>query len=208
VGGPINLTGAELFGWFKQPVTSTADFDGLKFRTAGVWGEVVDSLGGSVVTLPGGEVYQAFERGVVDAFEFCCPSMDWAMGFQDLGAYMHVPGIHSTCAVTLLHVSKTEWEALPADIQSIIENASYANASRSVYWMDTEDAVAMEKFKEYGTEIVTLPDAVQAEIVEQADAMYDRYSQEDEFFAEVVKSKREFFDSYRYLKNQVQPTYD
>lgn len=208
VGGPINLTGAEIFGWFKKPVSSITDFKGLKFRTAGLWGEVVDDAGGAVVTLPGGEVYQAFERGVVDAFEFCCPSMDWAMGFQDLGAYMHVPGIHSTCAVTLLHIEKDKWETLPSDLQEIIKNAADANSMRSVLWMDAQDVEAMEKFKDYGTEIVILPDQVQAHILERADAMYDRYAAEDAFFAKVINSKREFLDNYRYLKYQVQPTYD
>ena len=62
VVGVMGASQAENFGWFDEPVTSLDDFKGLKFRTQGTWGDVLTSLGCSVVTIPGGEVYESARR--------------------------------------------------------------------------------------------------------------------------------------------------
>ncbi|GAI12260.1 unnamed protein product, partial [marine sediment metagenome] len=30
-----------------------------------------------MITVPGAEIYPAMERGVIDAFEYCRPAIDW-----------------------------------------------------------------------------------------------------------------------------------
>jgi len=54
---------AELFCHSNKPLDEAKDFEGLKFRTLGVWGEILAEYGASVVQIPGGELYQAVERG-------------------------------------------------------------------------------------------------------------------------------------------------
>lgn len=41
-------------------------FDGMKIRANRTYTPVIEPLGGSIVTLPGGEIYSALEKGVVD----------------------------------------------------------------------------------------------------------------------------------------------
>jgi len=95
--GPGSPRSAEGFGWFKQPITSINDFRGMKFRTAAIWGEILsEELGAAVIQVPAGELYEAFQRGVIDAFEFSTPSLDWDYAYQELGAVYMMPGIHQT----------------------------------------------------------------------------------------------------------------
>ena len=44
-----------------------ADFKGLKMRIPGLGGKIVAAAGGTVVLTPGGEIYTALERGVIDS---------------------------------------------------------------------------------------------------------------------------------------------
>ncbi|WP_141104145.1 twin-arginine translocation signal domain-containing protein, partial [Noviherbaspirillum denitrificans] len=43
-------------GWFKKPITKTADFKGLKYRTNGLAIDLFTSMGAAVNALPGGEI--------------------------------------------------------------------------------------------------------------------------------------------------------
>ncbi len=61
-------------------ITKPEDFNGLKFRAAGVGGEIMTEYGMSVTMLPGGELYQALETGVLDATEFSLPTVDEQLG--------------------------------------------------------------------------------------------------------------------------------
>jgi TRAP-type mannitol/chloroaromatic compound transport system substrate-binding protein len=69
-------TGVQMTGWFKKPIEKVDDFKGLKMRIPGLAGRVYASLGVDVKLLPGGEIFPALERGVIDAAEFVGPYQD------------------------------------------------------------------------------------------------------------------------------------
>ena len=75
---------AQPFGWFKHPVNTIAEIQGLKYRTVGLAADLMQKIGMSVAQLPGGEIVPAMERGVIDAFEFNNPSSDMRFGLQTL----------------------------------------------------------------------------------------------------------------------------
>ena len=66
----------------------------------------------------------------------------------------------------------------------------------------------MDKLKAYGTEFVYLPEKLQKEIVKVANDRYNEIAAEDPFFAEVLKSQRDFVSSYRAYKAFCQPNPD
>ncbi|MCK4262909.1 MAG: TRAP transporter substrate-binding protein DctP, partial [Dehalococcoidia bacterium] len=205
VMGPGGFSSAETFGWYSKEMKSLSDFKGLKFRTAGVWGEMVNEMGGAVTSCPGGEIYQNMERGVLDAFEFSTPSVDYSVGFHELGAYLHGPGIHAPQSCFELLVNKDQWNELSPDLQAICTHAAEAMTARIWAFNDYHDAMAMEDLATYGTKFVYLPEDLQEEIVKVANAKYAEIAAEDEFFAKVLESQREFVIKYRALKNFIQP---
>ncbi|TFH37408.1 MAG: hypothetical protein E4G93_00350, partial [Dehalococcoidia bacterium] len=202
------FTSAELFGWFANPVTSMADFQGMKFRTAGIWGEMLNEAGAAVVTMPGGEIYESMQRGVIDAFEFSTPGVDWSAGFHELGAYVHGPGIHAPQSAFEVLINSDKWNALPPDLQAIVLHACDAATIRSLAMVDYADMLGLQNLKDYGTKFVYLPEEVQKAIVVIANNKYDELAAADPFFAEVLTSQRDFAESYRAFKSFAQPDPD
>ena len=203
--GTAGLYSAELFGWFKKPIKTLNDFKGMKFRTSGMWGEILTELGAAVVMLPGGEIFESMKRGVLDAFEFSTPGNDYSAGFHQLGDYMIGPGIHAPGSAFELLVNKNSWEKLSPDLQALVKVAASASSFRMLNALDYSDVVAMEKMKAYGVKAFELPQDVQKEVVKVANALYDRKAKEDPFFAKVLNHQRNFLKEYRAYKNFTQP---
>lgn len=198
-------TSAEQFGWFANPVTSMDNFKGMKFRTAGIWGDMLTAAGAAVVTMPGGEIYESMQRGVIDAFEFSTPGVDFAAGFHELGAYAHGPGIHAPMSAFEFLIHNDTWNKMPADLQAILTHACAANFITSLALVDYGDTLGMQQLTDYGTQFVSLPESVQIGIVKIANAKYDEIAAGDPFFAKVLNSQREFLTAYRAMKSFAQP---
>src|SRR6185436_6158333 len=70
VGFPIPTDYPQGLGWFNKPIKSLADLKGMKYRIFGIGAETYGRLGVAVVTLPGGEIVPAMERGVIQGAEW------------------------------------------------------------------------------------------------------------------------------------------
>ena len=66
---PGGNTGAQMGGWFRKEIKSAEDLKGLKFRAGGFAGKVLGRMGVVPQNIPGGEIYQALEKGTIDAAE-------------------------------------------------------------------------------------------------------------------------------------------
>ncbi|MGF1641092.1 MAG: TRAP transporter substrate-binding protein [Rhodospirillales bacterium] len=92
----------ETAGWFKFEIQSLDDVKGLKIRFAGLGGRVMEKLGASVTMIPGGEIFQALEKGTIDASEFSLPEVDEKLGFHQVVKNNYFPGWHQP--FTSLHL--------------------------------------------------------------------------------------------------------
>ena len=84
----------EAAGWFKKEIKTPEDLKGMKFRAAALGGKIYQKLGASVTMLPGGELFQALEKGVLDGTEFSLPTVDDQLGFQKIAKNYYLPGWH------------------------------------------------------------------------------------------------------------------
>ncbi len=158
---PCGNTGVQMTGWFKKEIKSVADFKGLKMRIPGLAGKVYASLGVDVKLLPGGEIFPALERGVIDAAEFVGPHQDRRLGLHKAAKYYYTTGWHETATVSELLINKAAWEKLPKDLQAMVENASAACNVISEAWCQRTNAEAMEDLvKNQGVIARPLPDSV------------------------------------------------
>ena len=90
--GPLTPHNAEVWAMSKKPLRSLADLKGYKIRLGNAaLNDIFARMGATPVFLPGGEVYEAAQRGVIDGFEYVTPSVNWAMGFQEVSKYMYLP---------------------------------------------------------------------------------------------------------------------
>ena len=102
----------------KKPLKKMEDFKGVKFRSPqGMTAEILTKLGASIVVLPGGEVYSALDKGVVDAADWATISMNQRMGFHEVAKY-------PTKLVPLdagagVHRQHRAWKTLPDDVKAL-----------------------------------------------------------------------------------------
>jgi TRAP-type mannitol/chloroaromatic compound transport system substrate-binding protein len=130
-------------GWFRKPIEKVSDFDGLKMRIPGLAGKVYAQLGVAVRLLPGGEIFPALERGVIDAAEFVGPYQDRRMGLHKAAKNYYTTGWHEPTNVTELMINKKAWESLPKDLQAIVKAAASACNVESHAWCEAVNADAL-----------------------------------------------------------------
>ena len=190
---------AELFCHSNKKLETAADFKGLKFRTLGLWAEILETYGVSVVMIPGGELYQAVERGVLDAFELGPPSYNWPHGFQEILKYVGVPGIQSPGFANNVLINKEAYDGLPSDLQDLLKDEILGMALYGQLYLAEADAAAMENYRDYGTQIVTVSDELQQDIAAKSRAALEGYAVDDPQFAEVWEQQKAFFKMWRGL---------
>jgi TRAP-type mannitol/chloroaromatic compound transport system substrate-binding protein len=151
---PFNLvprpgisTGPQMAGWFRKKINTIADYKGLKMRIPGFGGQVVTKAGGTAVLMPGGEVYGALERGVIDASEWSGPYDDLKLGLHKTARYYYYPGWHEPGATLEFGFNKKAYEALPTDLRHILDHAAASTQVSGVTEYATKNAVAMETIR-------------------------------------------------------------
>ena len=133
VSFPYGPMPTQPLGWFKKPITKPDDFKGLKFRTVGISIDLFTGLGAAVNALPGGEIVPAMDRGLLDAAEFNNASSDRLLGFADVSKVCMLQSYHQNAEQFEITFNKTKFDALPAKMKAIIENAVEA-ASQDLQW--------------------------------------------------------------------------
>lgn len=113
----------QMGGWFRREINTLDDFRGLKMRIPGLGGDVVRALGGSSVTIPGGEVFGALQSGLIDATEFVGPWNDFFLGFYRVAPYYYGPGFHEPGALLCVGVNRRVFERLSRAHQEILRAA-------------------------------------------------------------------------------------
>ena len=148
-------------GWFKKPISKKEDLKGMKFRTNGLAIDLFTAMGAAVNALPGGEIVPAMDRGLLDGAEFNNASSDRLLGFPDVSKICMLQSFHQSSETFEITFNKTKYNALPAKMKAIIENAVEA-ASSDMSWKavdryskDYRDMQAKDGVKFYKT-----PDAL------------------------------------------------
>src|SRR5215813_4305434 len=116
--------GPETSGWFRKEVKSLNDLKGMKMRFFGLGAQVMQKLGVSTQLLAAADIYQALERGVIDATEFSMPMMDIKLGFHQIAKFNYFPGWHQQVSCSHLIINKQAWDALPDQYKAMVEIAA------------------------------------------------------------------------------------
>jgi tripartite ATP-independent transporter DctP family solute receptor len=144
--------GERMFFNNKKPLTTLADFKGVKIRvddqpiSAQIW----RTLGANPVPIAFSEVYNALQSGVVDAGENP-PTNIIRMRFYEVGKYVTVTR-HSLTTMCLM-VNEGWWQKLPGEARDIIQAAvkDWTPSRRKVGW--SADIEAVGELKQLGASI-------------------------------------------------------
>lgn len=154
-------TGSQMGGWFKKPITSLADFKGLKMRIPGLGGAVLNALGGTSVTLGGSEIMPALQAGTIDATEWVGPWNDLAFGFYKVVKNYHYPGFHEPGSLLSVGISSKLWGSLSKEDKAIIENACMAENNYGFAEFNANNTQALNTLiNKHGVKLVQFSDEI------------------------------------------------
>jgi TRAP-type mannitol/chloroaromatic compound transport system substrate-binding protein len=188
----------EAAGWFTFKLDSLDQVKGLKFRAAGLGGKVMEKVGASVTVLPGGELYQALERGVLDATEFSLPTVDEQLGFYQVAKYYYLPGWHQPSTSQYLYVNMNAWNELESSQQAILETACEAGVTHALAKAEALQGPMLTKFQdELGVTEVTLPDDILKALQKATVEVMAEESAKDEWFKRVYEAQIAFQEQHQ-----------
>jgi TRAP-type mannitol/chloroaromatic compound transport system substrate-binding protein len=150
-------TGAQMGGWWRKEIKSVADLKGVKFRTGGFSGVIFEKLGGIAQSIPGGEIYQALEKGTIDAAEWVGPYDDEKLGFNKVAPFYAYPGYWEGGPQLDFFINTKAFNGLSADNKAIIETAaSFAHAEMQARY-DARNPAALKRLVAGGTKLFRFP---------------------------------------------------
>jgi TRAP-type C4-dicarboxylate transport system substrate-binding protein len=105
------------------------DFSGMKVRVTPVYRDLVQSLGGTPITTPPGEVFTALERGVVDGYGWPILGI-FDLGWEKVTKFRMDPGFYSVDVGVL--VNQDSWKSLNDAQRKVLTDAAL--------WLESLDA--------------------------------------------------------------------
>ncbi len=172
VNFPMGNTGAQMGGWYRQPIKGAEDIKGMKMRIGGFAGKVFTAMGGVPQSIPGGEIYQALEKGTIDATEWVGPYDDEKLGFYKVAKHYYYPGWWEGGAQLSLYVNDKAFAALPKEYQAIVTAAAaYAHTEMQAKY-DARNPAALKRLVAGGAKVSPFPKSVMDEAYKHSMALY------------------------------------
>jgi C4-dicarboxylate-binding protein DctP len=150
----------------KKPLVAPADFQGLKIRGLNkMFDAGLAAMGAQPSSMPGSEVYQALQTGVLDA-GFTGVKAANSRKFYEIQKY----GVASNIILAFdnLVVNPAWWNGLPADVRGEIQKAADRAVQRSIRQEDGVPAEDVKVLNDKGMQAIALTKAQEKVI---ADAM-------------------------------------
>jgi TRAP-type mannitol/chloroaromatic compound transport system substrate-binding protein len=170
---PMGNTGAQMGGWFRKEIKSLADFKGTKFRVGGFAGKVVERIGGVPQNIPGGEIYQALEKGTIDAAEWVGPYDDLKLGFYKVAKNYAYPGWWEGGPQLDLYINSKAYEGLSAENKAIVTcAAAFAHTDMQAKY-DYRNAASLKQLVAGGAKLFPFPKDLMDAAFKEAMALYD-----------------------------------
>ena len=182
VNFPAGNTGAQMGGWFKREIGGLDDLKGLKFRIAGMGGQILARLGVVPQVLAGGDIYPALERGTLDAVEWVGPYDDEKLGFVKVAKFYYYPGFWEGTAGTSLYANKDKLAALPDAYRNVLEAACAEANLWCLAKYDAENPDALRRVVAQGAVLKPFP----------RDVLEAAYREAQKLYAEIAEKNARF----------------
>ncbi|NJO56184.1 MAG: TRAP transporter substrate-binding protein [Rhodospirillales bacterium] len=194
------IIGPETAGWFREEITSLDQLKGLKIRFAGLGGKVIQEAGASVTLLPGAEIYQALEKGAIDATEFSLPEVDQQLGFHQIVKNNYYPGWHQPFTTMHLIVNKDVWAGLNEQSKATINMGCMAGTTYGLSKSEANQGPIIAGFKGKGVTARKLPEPVLLELYALTQKVLAEEAEKDPMFKKILDSQTAFRENYALWK--------
>ena len=182
--------GPEPFGWFKKSYANLEEIKKLKFRSPpGVPAESFKEMGMPVVSMPGGDIIPAAQRGVIDAAEWISPGDDLLLGFAEIWKHYYVQGLHQVISIGDVIINLDWYNKLPKHLQGVMDQAMLATVADSLMNNVSVNGKALEVLvTQKGVTIEETPLEYYTEYMAAANKINQKYAAADPFYKKVYES--------------------
>jgi TRAP-type mannitol/chloroaromatic compound transport system substrate-binding protein len=188
----VHPEGPQAMGWFKKEIRKFEDIKGMKYRIYGIGAETYAKLGISAVTIPGGEIVPALERGVIDGADWINCYDDKILGLDKVAKFHYAPGMHEPMTVGEFIINKAKYDALPADLKEIIKTSVQASYWNHFVRFQEKTAKACGELIAAGIKIIKTTDELNRRFLKVYDEINGGNAAKDPFYKKVVDSQKKY----------------
>jgi hypothetical protein len=163
-------------GWYRKEIKSLDDMKGLKMRIGGFAGRVIERMGAVSQSIPGGEVYQALEKGTIDAVEWIGPYDDEKLGFYKVAPFYYYPGWWEGGPQIDFFINTQAYAKLTAEYKAVVEAAAAVAHIDMQARYDAKNPAALKSLVKAGVKVLPFPKPVLDEAFKQSMQLYDELS--------------------------------
>jgi len=192
---PAGNTGAQMGGWFRNPVESLRDLSGVRMRIPGLGGEIMSRLGVSVQVLGAPEIYPALERGAIDATEWVGPYDDEKLGLHQIAKNYYYPGWWEPGPNLSLQVNRRAYDQLPESYQHVLASVTKEMMGDQLARFDAENPLALERLvTQHGVRLRAFSDEILEAAWRQSNDYLEAQAAADATFRRVYENWKSFRD--------------
>jgi len=172
-----------IMGTFEMP--DIASLKGHKIRTWGPWGDYIDALGGSPLTLPYGDCYMAMKLGTIEGMWTGAQSLESIKMKEVVSDFIINTNPCSDC----LLINKDSFAALPQDLQDLISyDLKYWQLYASTEFFQHQEWIVGHAVEEMGIKLWTWSDEEMVKVKQIAmDEIWSKYAAKSPISAEIVE---------------------
>jgi len=147
--------------------------------------------------MPGGELYQALEKGTIDATEFSMPAIDQILGFDQVVKYNLFPGWHQQFTAQYMLINRDQWNKTTAAQKALVEASCTAATTRGLAEGEYKNGKVLAEFQDKGVQADQIPRDVLKQLQEVTNEVLAEEASKDADFKRVYESQNEFLESYK-----------
>ena len=158
----------------KKAVYKLEDLKGMKIRCTGLATKIVTLLGGTPVAMPMPETYDSLSRGVTDG---TLNPQEALQGFKfgEVVKFSTESYGSSNSSGFFIVMNKDKWNALPADMQKIIEKVNEEWIEKTGRLWDELDKAGRDFTLKLGNKIISLPKEENEKFAKTVRPILDEY---------------------------------
>ena len=160
-------------------------------RIPGMGGEVMGRLG-VPQALPGGEIYAALERGVIDAAEWVGPYDDEKLGLFKIAKHYYYPAFWEGGTGLCVMINAAAWDKLPKVYQEAVESAAAEAHVKMQAQYDAKNPIALKSLIANGVKLHPFPRDLLRAANKAAFELYDAEAAKNPAFKKLYEPWKKF----------------
>ena len=160
----------------KKKITSINELKGLRIKSSGLSSKIIEAAGGTPVTMPITETYDALAKGLADGLILNMETLKTFKFGDHLKFTLKDHGVSNTTGLWF-GMNKQKWDSLPKDIQEIIDKLNEEYMVKFGKAHNELDDEGEQYAKQAGLSIITVTKAEEEKTAAKMKPLFDAYLQ-------------------------------